>query len=151
GVSRVRYPRPSIANPVARGVNTRHHGRHGAMRMSRRTFLRAISAGAAGMTALGWQRAALAQKKQAVAIAFPQTITTMDPQLAPRNSPREAMYEAVFDRYLRQDRQLKYHPGIVESWQWSGADKMGMELKVRQGVKFHDGSDLTAEDVAFGM
>src|SRR5262249_48965528 len=73
------------------------------------------------------------------------------PQLAPRNSPREAMYEAVFDRYLRQDRQLKYHPGIVESWQWSGADKMGMGLKVRQGGKFHDGSDLTAEDVAFSM
>jgi peptide/nickel transport system substrate-binding protein len=121
------------------------------MRMSRRAFLRTTGAGAAGLTALGWERAALAQKKQAVTIAFPETVTTMDPQLAPRNSPREAMYEAVFDRYLRQDRQLKYHPHIVGSWQWSGADKMGMDLKIRQGVKFHDGSDLGAEDVAFSM
>ncbi len=121
------------------------------MRMSRRTFLRTTGAGAAASTALGWERAALAQKKQTVTIAFPETVTTMDPQPAPRNSLRESMYEAVFDRYLQQDRQLKYHPHIIESWQWSNPEKMAMDVKIRQGVKFHDGSDLTAEDVAFSM
>jgi peptide/nickel transport system substrate-binding protein len=60
------------------------------------------------------------------------------------------MYEAVFDRFLQQDRQGKYGPHIIESWQWTDG-KMGMAVKVRQGVKFHDGSDLTAEDVAFSM
>jgi len=120
------------------------------MRMSRRTFLRTTGAGAAGLTSVGWERQALAQKKQAVTIAFPETITSLDPQPGSRNSPRESMYEAVFDRYLQQDRQLKYHPHIIEVWQWTG-DKTGMDLKVRQGVKFHDGSDLTAEDVAFSM
>ncbi len=119
------------------------------MRVSRRAFLRTAGAGAA-VTALGWERAAFAQKKQAVTIAFPETITSMDPQPASRNSPRESMYEAVFDRYLQQDRQLKYHPQIVEAWQWTG-DKGGMDLKVRQGVRFHDGSDLTSEDVAFSL
>jgi peptide/nickel transport system substrate-binding protein len=120
------------------------------MRIDRRTFVRTAAAGAA-VTALGWERAALAQKKQAVTIAFPETVTTLDPQPAPRNSPRESMYEAVFDRYLQQDRQLKYHPHIVEAWQWAGPDKMAMDLKIRQGVKFHDGTDLTADDVAFSM
>ena len=120
------------------------------MGMSRRTFLRTASAAAAA-TGWGWERRAAAQKKASVTVAFPETVTTMDPQPAPRNSPRESMYEAVFDRYLQQDRQLRYHPQIVEAWQWSGPDKMAMDLKIRQGVKFHDGSDLTAEDVAFSM
>lgn len=118
---------------------------------SRRTFLKTTGAGAAALATFAWERAALAQRKQTVTIAFPETITTMDPQPAPRNSPRESMYEAVFDRYLQQDRQLRYHPHIVEAWQWSGPEKMAMDLKIRQGVKFHDGSDLTAEDVVFSM
>ena len=121
------------------------------MRMSRRTFLRTTGAGAAaGLTSVGWARRAFAQKKQAVTIAFPETLTSFDPHPVPRNSPRESMYEAVFDRFLQQDRQLKYQPHIVESWAW-GPDKMTMDLKIRQGVKFHDGSELTAEDVAFSM
>jgi peptide/nickel transport system substrate-binding protein len=85
-----------------------------------------------------------------VTIAFPETLTSMDPHPAPRNSPRESMYEAVFDRFLQQDRQGQYQGHVVESWQWTDS-KMGMAIKVRQGIKFHDGSDLTAEDVAFSM
>jgi peptide/nickel transport system substrate-binding protein len=119
------------------------------MAISRRAFLETTGTGAA--VALGWPRVASAQKKAVVTIAFPETITTLDPQLASRNSVRESMYEAVFDRYLQQDRQLRYHAQVLEAWQWSGPDKMAMDLKVRQGVRFHDGSDLTAEDVAFSM
>jgi peptide/nickel transport system substrate-binding protein len=120
------------------------------MRMSRRSFLKATGAGTAALAAGGFPRPARAQKKQVVTIAFPETVTSMDPLPASRNSPREAMYEAVFDRYLQQDHQGKYHPHIVEEWKW-GPDKMTMDLRIRAGVRFHDGSDLTAEDVAFSM
>ncbi len=119
------------------------------MRATRRAFLKATGVGAA-TAAWSWERLALAQKKQVVTIAFPETVTSLDPQPGSRNSPRESMYEAIFDRYLQQDRQLKYHGHLVEAWQWTD-DKMGMDLRVRQGVKFHDGSDLTAEDVAFSL
>ena len=119
------------------------------MGMSRRTFLGAAGIGGA-VAASGWGRAAFAQKRSVVTIAFPETITSFDPHPVPRNSPRESMYEAVFDRFVQQDRQAKYQPHIVESWSW-GPDKMTMDMKIRQGVKFHDGSDLTAEDVAFSM
>jgi peptide/nickel transport system substrate-binding protein len=121
------------------------------MRMTRRMFLQATGAGAAAVAVGGRGRPAHAQKKQAVTIAFPETITSFDPHPVPRNTPRESMYEAVFDRFLQQDRQLKYQPHVVEAWQWASPDKMTMDLKIRQGVKFHDGSDLTAEDVAFSM
>jgi dipeptide transport system substrate-binding protein len=119
------------------------------MGMNRRAFMRAAGVGVAAYT-ICRDRIAFAQKRQVVTIAFPETITSFDPHPVPRNSPREAMYEAVFDRFVQQDRQGKYQPHIVESWAW-GPDKMTMDLKIRQGVKFHDGSDLTAEDVAFSM
>src|SRR5262245_16930816 len=117
---------------------------------SRRVFLRTTGVGAATLATVGVQRPAHAQKKQVVTIAFPETVTSMDPLPGSRNLPRESMYEAVFDRFLQQDRQGKYGPNVIESWQWTD-NKMGMTLKIRQGVKFHDGSDLTADDVAFSM
>ena len=79
------------------------------MRMTRRTFLRATGGAAALATGVR-ATPAHAQKKQVVTIAFPETVTSMDPHPAPRNSPRESMYEAVFDRFLQQDRQGKYRP-----------------------------------------
>ena len=120
------------------------------MRVSRRTFLRTTGSGVVAVAAAGAWRPAHAQKKQVVTIAFPETVTSMDPLPGSRNLPRESMYEAVFDRFLQQDRQGKYGPNVIESWQWTD-NKMGMTLKIRQGVKFHDGSDLTADDVAFSM
>jgi peptide/nickel transport system substrate-binding protein len=117
------------------------------MPITRRTFLAGSTLGAA---ALAVPRPARAQRRPAVTIAFPETVTSMDPHPAPRNSPRESMYEAVFDRFLQQDRQLRYQPHVLESWAW-GPDKMTMDLKVRPGIRFHDGSELTAEDVAFSM
>ena len=80
------------------------------MRVSRRAFLRTTGTGAAVLAATGLGRPAHAQKKQVVTIAFPETVTSMDPHPAPRNSPRESMYESVFDRFLQQDRQGKYGP-----------------------------------------
>jgi len=122
------------------------------MRVDRRTFLRALAvSGTAALAGeLGGAPSARGQRRAAVTIAFPETITSMDPHPAPRNSPRESMYEAVFDRFLQQDRQLRYGAHIVTAWQWTDG-KMGMDLKIRPGVKFHDGSDLTAEDVAFSI
>jgi len=40
------------------------------------------------------------------------------------------------------------NPWIAESWQWSG-DLKEITFTIRPGVKFNDGSALTADDVAF--
>ena len=139
---------PIVTSAVTDGADD--PGRRAIMRVSRRAFLRTTGSGVVAVAAAGAWRPAHAQKKQVVTIAFPETVTSMDPHPAPRNSPRESMYEAVFDRFLQQDRQGKYGPHIIESWQWTDG-KMGMTVKIHQGVKFHDGSELTAEDVAFSM
>ena len=72
---------------------------------------------------------------------------TMDPHSqneGPTGSMNGQMYEALVTR----DADLNLQPELAESWE-AGAD--GWTFKLRQGVKFHDGSDFNAEDVVFSF
>ncbi len=48
------------------------------------------------------------------------------------------------------DKDLKLQPRIAESWS-PNADGSVWTFKIRQGVSFHDGTPLTADDVAFTL
>jgi peptide/nickel transport system substrate-binding protein len=81
-------------------------------------------------------------------IAVAADITSMDPHffnLFPNNN----MAEHIFDKLVQMDADSKMIPGIATSWK--PLDATTWEFKLRRGVKFHDGSELTAEDVAFSI
>ena len=50
---------------------------------------------------------------------------------------------------LEEGRRV-FSPGIATSWKISD-DGLSWTLDIREGVKFHDGTDLTAEDVVWGL
>ena len=54
-----------------------------------------------------------------------------------------------FDALVNVDPAGRYVPGLALSW--AALDATTWEFKLRPGVKFHDGSELTAEDVAFSL
>lgn len=58
----------------------------------------------------------------------------------------------IFDTlvYMNPDGSEDPEPRIAESWEISD-DGMDYTFHIRQGIKFHDGSTLTAEDVAFSL
>jgi peptide/nickel transport system substrate-binding protein len=55
------------------------------------------------------------------------------------------MYNQVFSRLLWKDGAGKENPDLAESWEMA-RDGLSFTLKLRQGVKWHDGKEFTAED-----
>ncbi|MEM9223265.1 MAG: ABC transporter substrate-binding protein [Pseudomonadota bacterium] len=53
----------------------------------------------------------------------------------------------VYEGLTRRDGELNIIPGLAESWEV--VDPTTWRFKLREGVKFHNGNDLTAEDVVF--
>jgi peptide/nickel transport system substrate-binding protein len=70
---------------------------------------------------------------------------SMDPHFTATGTHAEAL-KHVFDTLTHSGNQLQIEPGLAESWRV--VDPNTWEFRLRRGVKFHDGSDMTAEDVA---
>ncbi|WP_047049740.1 ABC transporter substrate-binding protein [Vibrio mexicanus] len=53
----------------------------------------------------------------------------------------------VFDPLIRFTQDMDFEPRLAESWE--RVDNETIRFKLRQGVKFHSGNDLTADDVVW--
>jgi len=73
---------------------------------------------------------------------------SMDPHFTATSANAEAT-KHVFDTLLRSGNNLEVLPGLAT--EWSAVDATTWEFKLREGVKFHDGSEFTAEDVKFSI
>jgi peptide/nickel transport system substrate-binding protein len=74
--------------------------------------------------------------------------SSMDPHyhnLAPNNM----MARWVFDPLVKQDHSQNLKPGLATSWK--PVDDHTWEFRLRKGVKFHDGSPFSAQDVQFTL
>ena len=55
----------------------------------------------------------------------------------------------VYDTLVQRDKDLNLEPGLAVSWQQ--VNPTTWRLKLRPGVKFHDGTPFTADDVVFSF
>jgi peptide/nickel transport system substrate-binding protein len=55
----------------------------------------------------------------------------------------------MFDSLTTRDKDLNVVPQLAESWK--PLDDTTWEFKLRRGVKFHNGDDLTSKDVKFTL
>lgn len=72
---------------------------------------------------------------------------TLDPH-SQNEGPTNAMNGQIYESLVTRDAALALQPELAESWT-AAAD--GWTFNLRKGVKFHDGSDFTAEDVVFSF
>jgi len=75
--------------------------------------------------------------------------TTMDPGLS-TDLYSQQVYSQVLEGLLQLDPDGVPKPALAESWTPS-ADGRVWTFKLRQNVKFHDGTDFTADDVKFTL
>jgi peptide/nickel transport system substrate-binding protein len=73
---------------------------------------------------------------------------SIDPHFTATGTHAEAL-KHVFDTLVWSGDDLELEPRLAESWK--AIDATTWEFKLRKGVKFHDGSDFTAEDVKFSI
>ncbi|WP_281826279.1 ABC transporter substrate-binding protein [Jannaschia rubra] len=98
----------------------------------------------AGIFALG----ALPALAQDLAIGLKSEATSMDPQFH-QLSTNIQVHKNVFETLTSQDAVQKVGPGLATEWE--AVDDTTWRFKLREGVKFHDGTDFTARDVIYSF
>ncbi|MDC0434959.1 ABC transporter substrate-binding protein [bacterium] len=119
------------------------------MALSRRNLLKS-SAAAAAYAALGLPSVVRAADE--LVIAYNVNLPSWDPTvgLSAVNPTIQGIYQSVFDQYIPQNPDLSFGSGIVADHGWND-DKSAIWMDIREGVMWHNGDPLTAEDVAWSL
>jgi len=81
-------------------------------------------------------------------IGLAADVTSMDPHFL-NIAPKINISSHVFDALTQVDEDTRLIPGLAASWR--AVDPTTWEFRLRPGVRFHDGAELTAEDVVFSI
>lgn len=84
--------------------------------------------------------------RQVLTVALPSAPTSIDPA-DHRSRESETVIRNMFDGLVTRDTASGVHMELASAITW--LDDQTLEVKLREGVKFHDGSALTADDVVF--
>ncbi|MDN5786601.1 ABC transporter substrate-binding protein [Pseudorhodobacter sp.] len=119
------------------------------MKLSRRSLLK-TSVAAAAFATVGLP--SFAQAIDELVIAYNVTLPSWDPTVGPSavNPTIQGFYQSVFDLYIPQNPDLSFGKGIITDYGWND-DQSQIWMDVREGVTWHNGDPLTAEDVAWSL
>ena len=81
-----------------------------------------------------------------ITVAIPVSPNNLDPRFGTDENSARAQ-QLLFNDLLRWDEQTRLAPGLALSWE--SADHQTYRVRLREGVRFHDGHELTSADVVF--
>lgn len=84
--------------------------------------------------------------KTELVVAQSADVTTLDPQLSTTSNDITVTFN-LYDNLIFRDRNSQLQPMLAT--EWTLVDDTTWEFKLREGVKFHNGEDFTADDVEF--
>jgi peptide/nickel transport system substrate-binding protein len=107
-----------------------------------------FAATAIGLAILSGTAGAQAAGKERLAVDLVNEPSSLDPHVQ-WNPDSYYVYRNVFDNLVTRDDAGKIIAQIATSWKYLSDTQI--EFQLRNDVKFHDGSPLTAEDVAYSV
>ena len=106
-----------------------------------------VALASAALALLAGAGGAVAQNPPAtVRVGLDVDAGTLDPRLA-RDTSAYRVADLIYDGLVRLSPDLKPEPNLAQSWE--NPDPQTWIFKLRDGVTFHDGTPLTADDVVF--
>lgn len=81
-------------------------------------------------------------------VGFTRDADTLDPANH-RNRQTETVIRNLYDGLVTRDANMQVVPEIAESM--TQVSPTEYDFKIREGIKFHDGTEMTAEDVKFSL
>jgi len=127
------------------------------MTLSRRELLSASGLAVAALPELGAMQPASAQAERVIRYGIsmadiPQTTGQPDRGAGAYQFTGYTLYDPLVAWEMNvADRPGKLVPGLATSWQADPADRTKWVFKLREGVKFHDGSDFNADAVVWNF
>ncbi len=97
------------------------------------------------LTLSGLQLAPTAAQDNTLVMARAADATGLDPHTQTAFASLRLL-ELIYEPLLMVDANLELQPVLAESWEFSEDGKQ-LTFHLREGVKFHDGSDFTSADV----
>ncbi|RVT99258.1 ABC transporter substrate-binding protein [Rhodovarius crocodyli] len=85
---------------------------------------------------------------QNLTMAVGAPVTSLDPHYH-QLSPNNAAASMIYSRLVETDNLARMQPGLALSW--TAVEPTVWEFKLRPGVRFHNGREFTADDVAFTL
>ena len=81
-------------------------------------------------------------------LALSGDVTSLDPHFL-NAAPNNTVARHVFESLVQVDADGQLQPALAESWR--AVDPTTWEFRLRRGVRFHNGQEMTAEDVVFSL
>ncbi|MCL5110141.1 MAG: ABC transporter substrate-binding protein [Chloroflexi bacterium] len=94
------------------------------------------------------QAPAAAAAKKSLTAGFIAEQMQLDPHLLTAQTDQYTQH-AVFNGLTAWDKEIKAQPDLAESW--TNPDPKTWLFNLRQGVKFHNGREMVADDVKFSI
>ncbi|RMC34384.1 ABC transporter substrate-binding protein [Paracoccus alkanivorans] len=122
------------------------------MLINRRRTLGLIGAAAAGSLILPYRlRAQGARRSITISVQKITNNNTLDIWYEQSNVGERAFFPNLWEGLIDRDWMGNQGPVPALATEWKRLDDQTIELKLRQGVKFHNGDEMTAEDVVFSF
>ncbi|MBP2305808.1 ABC transporter substrate-binding protein [Azospirillum melinis] len=125
--------------------------------MDRRTFLGAMAGlvptaafaqttTAPGASPTGTAPTTTASSPRSLSIGAISAPNSLDPQFYQSPTNNQTLRQ-IFDPLVTEDAEGRVRPLLAQSWR--AVDELTWEFKLRPGIRFHDGTPLTPDDIAF--